>query len=168
MNKAKSSVNAQMAVKCFKCKLPSSYSCWANSAQMKLPAPKLKHSHRMAKTAFNLGFHNEGYTWERQTNKETRLIYTALQRKTSQDNVSPIIGKGGSLSTKLNDQLCSLTHGLFHLLNFPFEIISSNKEGKKKNISLFLLQDEEKKTQREGRREQINVSNNKTWPKQLK
>lgn len=47
------------------------------------------------------------------------------------------------VSTRLNDQLCSLTHGLFHLLSFPFEIISSSKEGKKK-ISLFLLQDEGK------------------------
>lgn len=80
-NKAKSSVKAQMAVKCFKCKLPSSYSCWANSAQMKLPAPKLKHSQRMVTTTFNFSFHNEGYTWERQTKKESRLIYTALQEK---------------------------------------------------------------------------------------
>lgn len=55
------------------------------------------------------------------------------------------------VSTSLNHQLCSLSHYLFHLLNLPFEIISSSKEGKKKKISLFLLQDEEEGTQREGR-----------------
>lgn len=71
------------------------------------------------------------------------------------------------VSTRLNDQLRSLTHGLFNLLSFPFEIISSSKEGKKK-ISLFLLQDEEEGTQREGRRKQKNFSNNKTRPKQQK
>lgn len=97
MNKAKyKCTNAQTAVKCFKYKLPSSYSCLANSVQMKLPAPKLKHSQWMARNTFNLGFHNEGYTWERQIHNKSRLIYTALQKKNPQGNVSPIAGKGES------------------------------------------------------------------------
>lgn len=41
------------------------------------------------------------------------------------------------VSTRLNDQLCRLTHGLFHLLSFPSEIISSSKEGKKKPVYFF-------------------------------
>lgn len=52
----------------FKCKLlwmtPPSYYCQANGAQIKLSAPKLKHSQRMATTTFHICFRNESFIYK--------------------------------------------------------------------------------------------------------
>lgn len=105
-----------------------------------------------------------------QEGKLTRKAGSYIQpcRKKPHKITSLLLLEKVEISTRLNDHLCSLSHGLFHLLSFPFEIISSSKEGKNKKISLFLLQDEEEETQREGRRKQRNFLSNKTKPKQQK
>lgn len=104
-----------------------------------------------------------------QEGKLTRKAGSCLQlcRRKRHKIMSLLLLEKVAISTRLNDQLCSLT-GLFHLLSFPLEIISSSKEGKKKKTSTFLLQDEEEGTQREGRREQRNFSNNQSKTKQQK